>query len=135
MIPMNRELCALAIMMALFSLAMAVPVLFSAVAATRRDRLREGVLLKTLGATRSQIGRILLAEYSLLGVLGAMTGMLLSFVGAWALITFLFNGNFSPAVLPAFLIALVMMTLAVLIGLSTGREVFRETPMAALREN
>lgn len=121
--------------LALFSLAMAVPVLFSAVAATRRDRLREGVLLKTLGATRSQIGRILLAEYSLLGVLGAMTGMLLSFVGAWALITFLFNGNFSPAVLPAFLIALVMMTLAVLIGLSTGREVFRETPMAALREN
>ena len=121
--------------LALFSLAMAVPVLFSAVAATRRDRLREGVLLKTLGATRSQIGRILLAEYSLLGALGAMTGMLLSFVGAWALITFLFNGNFAPAVLPAFLIALVMMTLAVLIGLSTGREVFRETPMAALREN
>ncbi|MEO5589604.1 MAG: ABC transporter permease, partial [Gemmatimonadaceae bacterium] len=37
---------------ALFSLAMGIPVLFSAVAATRRDRIREGVLLKTLGATR-----------------------------------------------------------------------------------
>ena len=121
--------------LALFSLAMAIPVLFSAVAATRRDRLREGVLLKTLGATRSQIGRILLAEYSLLGMLGALTGMLLSFVGAWALIKFLFDGTFAPALLPAFMIALVMMTLAVLIGLSTGREVFRETPMAALREN
>jgi putative ABC transport system permease protein len=120
--------------LALFSLAMAVPVLFSAVAATRRDRLREGVLLKTLGATRSQIGRILLAEYSLLGMLGALTGMLLSFAGAWGLVTFVFEGTFSPALLPAFLIALVMMTLAVLIGLSTGREVFRETPMAALRE-
>lgn len=120
--------------LALFSLAMAVPVLFSAVAATRRDRLREGVLLKTLGATRAQIGRILLAEYSLLGMLGALTGMLLSFGGAWALVTFLFNGSFSPALLPAFLIAGVMMALAVLIGLSTGREVFRETPMAALRD-
>jgi putative ABC transport system permease protein len=120
--------------LALFSLAMAIPVLFSAVAATRRDRLREGVLLKTLGATRAQIGRILLAEYSLLGMLGAMTGMLLSFAGAWGLVTFVFEGTFSPAFLPAFLIALVMMTLAVLIGLSTGREVFRETPMAALRE-
>ena len=120
--------------LALFSLAMAVPVLFSAVAATRRDRLREGVLLKTLGATRSQIGRILLAEYSLLGMLGAMTGMLLSFVGAWALVTYLFDGHFAPAILPAMLIALVMMALAVAIGLSTGREVFRETPMAALRE-
>jgi putative ABC transport system permease protein len=120
--------------LALFSLAMAVPVLFSAVAATRRDRLREGVLLKTLGATRSQIGRILLAEYSLLGMLGALTGMVLSFAGAWGLVTFVFDGKFSPALLPAFMIALVMMTLAVLIGLSTGREVFKETPMAALRE-
>ncbi len=121
--------------LALFSLAMAVPVLFSAVAATRRDRLREGVLLKTLGATRAQIGRILLAEYSLLGMLGALTGMLLSFAGAWGLVTFVFDGTFSPAVLPALAIAGVMMVLAVAIGLSTGREVFRETPMAALREN
>ncbi|MBM4195435.1 MAG: FtsX-like permease family protein, partial [Gemmatimonadetes bacterium] len=120
--------------LALFSLAMAVPVLFSAVAATRRDRLREGVLLKTLGATRAQIGRILLAEYALLGVLGALTGMALSFAGAWGLVTFVFDGTFAPALGPALAIAGVMATLAVAIGLSTGRDVFRETPMAALRE-
>ncbi|MFI5311031.1 MAG: ABC transporter permease, partial [Gemmatimonadales bacterium] len=120
--------------LALFSLAMAIPVLFSAVAATRRDRLREGVLLKTLGATRAQIGRILLAEYALLGALGALTGMLLSFGGAWGLVHFVFSGTFSPALLPAAMIALAMMTLAVTIGLATGRDVFRETPMAALRE-
>ncbi len=121
--------------LALFSLAMAIPVLFTAVAATRRDRLREGVLLKTLGATRNQIGRILLAEYSLLGILGALTGMVLSFAGAWGLVTFVFEGTFAPALLPAFMIAFGMMALAVAIGMSTGREVFRETPMAALREN
>lgn len=120
--------------LALFSLAMGIPVLFSAVAATRRDRLREGVLLKTLGATRAQIGRILLAEYALLGALGALAGMLLSFGGAWALVTFIFKGTFSPALLPAAMIALAMMALAVSIGLLTGRDVFRETPMAALRE-
>jgi putative ABC transport system permease protein len=121
--------------LALFSLSMAIPVLFSAVAATRRERLREGVLLKTLGATRAQIGRILFAEYALLGVLGALAGMLLSFGGAWGLVTFVFEAkSFSPAVLPAVMIALVMGALAVTIGLATGREVFRETPMAALRE-
>jgi putative ABC transport system permease protein len=120
--------------LALFSLAMGIPVLFSAVAATRRDRLREGVLLKTLGATRAQIGRILLAEYALLGALGALAGMLLSFGGAWALVTFVFKGTFSPALLPAAMIAAAMMALAVSIGLLTGRDVFRETPMAALRE-
>jgi putative ABC transport system permease protein len=68
-------------------------------------------------------------------MLGALTGMVLSFGGAWALVTFVFDGTFSPAILPALLIALVMMTLAVVIGMSTGREVFRETPMAALRES
>ena len=52
--------------------AVAIPVLFSAVSATRRERVREGVLLKTLGATRAQIARILLAEYSLLGLLGGV---------------------------------------------------------------
>ena len=120
--------------LALFSLAMGIPVLFSAVAATRRDRLREGVLLKTLGATRAQIIRILFAEYALLGALGALTGMLLSFAGAWGLVKYIFDGHFSPALLPAAMIAIAMMGLAVSIGLLTGRDVFRETPMAALRE-
>jgi putative ABC transport system permease protein len=120
--------------LALFSLAMGIPVLFSAVAATRRDRLREGVLLKTLGATRRQIARILLSEYALLGALGALTGMLLSFAGAWGLVTFVFGGTFAPALLPALMIAVAMMALAIAIGLLTGRDVFRETPMAALRD-
>jgi putative ABC transport system permease protein len=120
--------------LALFSLAMGIPVLFSAVAATRRDRLREGVLLKTLGATRAQIGRILFAEYAVLGLLGGLTGMLLSFAGAWALVTFVFEGTFRMAPLPAIGIAGAMMALAVTIGILTGRDVFRETPMAALRE-
>jgi putative ABC transport system permease protein len=94
--------------LALFSLAMGIPVLFSAVAATRRDRLREGVLLKTLGATRAQIGRILLSEYALLGLLGSLTGMLLAFAGAWALVTFVFQGTFTPALVPALGIAAAM---------------------------
>jgi putative ABC transport system permease protein len=121
--------------LALFSLAMGIPVLFSAVSATRRDRLREGVLLKTLGATRAQIRDILLAEYALLGMLGALTGMLLSFVGAWALTHFVFEGTFVPAWTPALAIAAGMSLLTLLIGGLTGRDVFRETPMAALRES
>ena len=121
--------------LALFSLAMGIPVLFSAVAATRRDRLREGVLLKTLGATRRQIGRILLSEYALLGALGALAGMALSFLGAWGLVHFVFDGTFAPALLPAAMIAVAMMALAITIGLLTSRDVFRETPMAALRDS
>jgi putative ABC transport system permease protein len=96
--------------------------------------VREGVLLKTLGATRAQIGRILLSEYALLGILGSLTGMLLSFGGAWALCYWVFETPFSPAWGPAAAIAGAMLGLTVGIGLLAGRDVFKETPMAALRE-
>ncbi len=121
--------------LALISLALAIPVLFSAVAATRRERLREGVLLKTLGATRRQITRIMLAEYTLLGALGALTGVLLSTLAGWALMHWIFRSAFVPAIAPSAIVALAMIGLAVAIGLLTGRDVFAETPMAALREN
>ncbi len=118
----------------LFSLAMGVPVLFSAVAATRRERVREGVLLKTLGATRRQIGRILFSEYAVLGVLGSLSGMVLSIGGAWAIMKWVFERPFEPAFLAAVGIAGAMLTLAVGIAFISGRDVFRETAMAALRE-
>jgi putative ABC transport system permease protein len=120
--------------MAGLSLALGIPVLFSAVSATRRERLRGGVLLKVLGATRSQVGRIMFAEYLLLGALGSLVGVVLSVGGAWGLMRFVFRQPFQPAVLPALLVALLMIAVSVSIGLLTGRDVFRETPMAALRE-
>ncbi len=120
--------------MALFSLAVAIPVLFSAVAATRRARVREGVLLKTLGATRGQIAKILLAEYSLLGLLGGLTGMVLSIAGGWAVVRYVFKMPFGLPLMPVVGIALVIIALTLLIGLLAGRDVFRETPIVALRD-
>jgi len=120
--------------MALFSLAVAIPVLFSAVSATRRARVREGVLLKTLGATRGQIARILLAEYSLLGVLGGLTGMILSIAGGWAVVRYIFKTPFVPPLVPMAGIAALIVGLTLLIGLLAGRDVFRETPITALRD-
>jgi putative ABC transport system permease protein len=120
--------------MAALSLALGIPVLFSAVSATRRERLREGVLLKVLGATKRQVGRIMLAEYLLLGGLGSFVGVVLSVGGAWALMHYVFRQPFTPVLVPSLLVALLMIGIAVSIGMLTGRDVFRETPMAALRE-
>jgi putative ABC transport system permease protein len=117
-----------------FCLAIGVPVLFSAVAATRRARLREGVLLRTLGASRAMVQRVLFTEYAALGVLGAFTGMLLAFGGAWALMRWVFEGTFVPAWGAAAAIIGAMVTLTVGIGLLTSRDVHRETPMAVLRD-
>ncbi|MEO5902966.1 MAG: FtsX-like permease family protein, partial [Gemmatimonadaceae bacterium] len=104
-------------------------------AATRRDRIREGVLLKTLGATRGQIMKILLAEYALLGLLGSFTGMVLAIGGGWATTHYVFESGFSPALWEAASIAGGMLALTITIGLLAGRDVFRETPMSALRES
>ena len=120
--------------MALFSLATGILVLLGAVSASRRQRIREGVLLKTLGATRAQIRRIMFAEYAALGVLGSTTGMLLSIAGAWAVMRFAFKAPFAVAVVPLLAIAAGMMLLTVAIGVLSGRHIFAEPPMQALRE-
>lgn len=118
----------------LFSVAMGIPVLFSAVAATRRARMREGVLLKTLGATRRQVRMVLIAEYAALGVLGALTGLVLSFGAAWGLAHYALEVTYVPAVTPAAVILAGMLLLVLSIGLLAGREVYSGTPMDALRE-
>jgi putative ABC transport system permease protein len=119
---------------ALFSVGIAIPVLFAAVSATRRDRIRESVLLKTLGASRGQIARILLVEYSLLGALGAAAGMLLALAGGWAVVHFIFRMPYAFAAGGVAMIAAGTLLLTVAIGLIAGRESYRETPVTALRE-
>ena len=119
--------------LALFSLVMGIPVLVSAVAATRRERVREGVLLKTLGATRAQLLRILATEYALLGVLGSLTGFVLAMGGGWALVHYVFHMPYAVAVAPAVAIAVAMLAITMTVGLLAGRDVFRETAMTALR--
>jgi len=96
--------------------------------------MREGVLLKTLGATRRQVRTILVAEYAALGVLGALTGLLLSFGGAWALAHYALEVTYVPALLPALAILAGMLALVLSIGVLAGREVYSGTPMDALRE-
>jgi putative ABC transport system permease protein len=109
-------------------------VLLGAVATGRLQRIRESVLLKTLGATRRQIGSILLTEYALLGALAVVVGSGLSLLAGWALARFLFDVPFAAEPLPLVALAAAIAALSALVGLSASREVFRSTPMEALRE-
>jgi len=117
-----------------FSVATGFVVLLGAVATGRLQRIRESVLLKTLGATRRQIGAILLSEYAALGVLAAIVGAGLSLAAAWALARFLFDVPFATEPVSLVALAAGVAVLSALIGLSGSREVFRSTPMEALRE-
>jgi putative ABC transport system permease protein len=120
--------------MALFSVVTGVLVLVSAIAASRRQRVRESVLLKTLGATRAQIVRMLFTEYALLGAIGSLAGIVLAVGGGWAAVHYIFKMPFSVAPLALVSVAGVTMLLTIVTGLFAARDVFSETPMAALRE-
>lgn len=120
--------------LAVFGLAMGIPVLFTAIAATRRDRIREGVLLKTLGVSRGQVASILATEYAILGSLGALTGLLLALLAAWSLTHFVFKTAYSITFIPLLAILFFTTALTVLIGLLASRDVYKETAVTALRE-
>lgn len=120
--------------LAAFSVATGFIVLLGAVLSGRLQRIRESVLLRTLGATRRQIARVLLAEYLALGLLAALAGILLAVIAGWALARWLFEVDYAVPVLPLLWLALGVTALSAAVGLLASREVFRHTPLEALRE-
>ncbi len=120
--------------MAILSLGTGALVLLGAVAAGRLERIREGALLKALGATRRQIERILLTEYVALGALAALVGIGLSMGGGWAFTHYVLELPFTvPA--PALLLTFgVTALLVAVVGMTASREVFRRTAMEVLRD-
>jgi len=120
--------------MALFSIAAGLMVLMSAVLTSRFQRLRESVLLRTLGASRAQIRQILMIEYLFLGAFAAVTGVLLAVLASWALASFLFEVVFVPAGLPLVVAFLLVITLTVVAGMLGSRGVTTRPPLDVLRQ-
>jgi len=120
--------------MAAFSLATGALVLLGAVTAGRLERIREGALLKTLGATRRQLTRILLAEYTSLGLLAGLVGIGLAAAGGWAMVHWVFDLTFALPALPLLGVLAITAALVAVVGIAASREVFRKTAMEVLRE-
>jgi putative ABC transport system permease protein len=120
--------------MALFSLGVGALVLVGALATSRFQRIREGALLRTLGATRSQVFRVVLAEYLSLGLLASAVALVLAAGAGWALARFVFEGSFSLPVLPMTGLTLSIVALTVVVGLANSRDVVRRTPLEVLRD-
>lgn len=120
--------------MALFSIASGMVVLIGAIGTSRYQRLRESVLLKTIGARTQQVTRILATEYLALGALAALTGLLLAAVAGWALVTFFFEMSFRLPVLPLLVLGLGTVIVTIVVGLLSSRDVMRRAPLAVMRE-
>jgi putative ABC transport system permease protein len=119
--------------MALFSLGAGAVVLGGAVAASRSQRMREAALLRTLGATRRQLLRILLAEYACLGALSALTAFALAWAASWALVHFVFETDFAFPFASLLGLAAGVVALTLALGLLGSVEVFRRPPLEVLR--
>ena len=77
--------------MASFTILTGLIALVSTVLTSRYQRVRESVLLRSLGASVSQVRRVMAIEYFLLGGIGSLTGVILSLGGAWAVTHFVFK--------------------------------------------
>lgn len=119
--------------MAFFSILTGIIVLIGSVRNSKYQRIKESVLLRTLGAKSKQIIQITALEYIYLGMLGSLVGILLSLISSQLLAVFLFKEPFIPSVIP-FLVFLPGITLLVLIiGLSNIRSVLKSPPLEVLR--
>jgi len=119
--------------MALLSLATGVVVLIGALATSRYQRMREAALLKTLGATRSQVVRVMVTEYAALGLLASVVATGLATVGGWALMKWIFEVPFTVPWQAFGVLALTMVGLTVVTGLWNSLDVFRRPPLEVLR--
>lgn len=119
--------------MALFSILTGLLVLISSIYQGKFARIRESVLLRTLGASRRQILLINALEYFLLGALACLAGIGLSVVGAWALAQFAFKIPFDVEWWPLIATFVIITIITVLIGLFNSREVVNKPPLEVLR--
>ena len=119
--------------MAFFSILTGIIVLIGSVRTSKYQRIKESVLLRTLGAKNTQILQISAFEYVFLGLLGSLVGILLALLSSLCLALFVFKEPFSPSLVP-FLVFLPGITLLVLgIGLSNIQTVLRSSPLEVLR--
>jgi putative ABC transport system permease protein len=119
--------------MSLFTVGAGLIVLASTIWSGRYQRLQESILLRTLGASRAQIWKILCAEYFLLGLFASLTGIGLAVGASWALARFVFKLGYAPSILPLFVAAAVVSTLTVAVGLMASRGVGSAPPLEILR--
>ncbi len=121
--------------LALFTVITGGIVLAGAVLIGRSQRVRESVLLRTLGATKAQVNRIMFAEYLALGSLAAAVGALLAVGANWALAWQVFQVKWTA---PSATVLLggwaTVSALTVLTGWLSNRGICDHPPLAVLRE-
>ena len=109
-------------------------VLAGALAAEHRRRLREGAILKALGATRRDIMAATLLEYAAVGLCAALVAYGLGLAAAWAIVAVQMNASFAALPQVGALTALGGLAVALLLGLVGAWTTLGAKPAPLLRQ-
>jgi putative ABC transport system permease protein len=120
--------------MAAFSILTGLIVLVSSLLLSKYQRIRESVLLRTIGATKDIIYKINATEYFILGSLSAASGIALSLIASFLITTQELELDFELNWIPIVLIFIFIVTLTTLIGLYNSREIVNKSPLEVLRK-
>lgn len=120
--------------MAFFSILTGIIVLIGSVRTSKYQRIKESVLLRTLGAKSNQILKITALEYLYLGALGSTMGIILSLISSQLLALFVFDTSFIPSWVPFGILLPGITLLVLLIGLGNSRSVLNSPPLEVLRK-
>lgn len=120
--------------MAFFSILTGLIVLIGSVRNTKYQRIKESVLLRTIGGNTRQILKIAAYEYLFLGLLGSLTGILLSLVSSQFLATLLFQEPFIPSAVPFVILLPAITAFVMLVGLFNIKNVLQSSPLEVLRK-
>ncbi|SHN17035.1 putative ABC transport system permease protein [Cyclobacterium lianum] len=119
--------------MALFSILTGILVLISSLLISKFQRIRENILLRTIGAERPVLLKINALEYFFLGSLAAGGGLVLSVVAAFLLSYYVFEISFRMEWLPLMLVFGVITLLTVFLGWINSLSILKAKTMDILR--
>lgn len=115
------------------TLVAALPIVIGTLLNGRDVRLRESVLLRTLGASARQVRTILILEFATLGFLAALTGTLLAGAASSVLATYVFKSAFTPDATVITATFTITTAISILGGLALSRGVSNHPPLEILR--
>lgn len=118
-----------------FSILTGLVVLVASVMISKYQRIRENVLLRTLGASRKQVLLITACEYLFLGLLASFTGILMALVGSSLLAAYVFEGVFIPDIWIVLALMFGVSVLTVFIGVLNSLSTLRQPPLVVLRRD
>ena len=118
----------------LFAIVAGMIILSSSVAGTRFRRVREVVILKTLGATRWRVSKIFSVEFLILGAVAGLMGTLLANGFANLLLYKFLSAHLRFDWLPSLVCILLTALLANLAGWLASVRILGQKPLQVLRE-